>query len=55
MILLKKIVLAISFFTQDYASMLGVVSVTSRGIHVWHMLALAEIFANDSVLQFGDK
>jgi ribulose-bisphosphate carboxylase large chain len=55
MILLKKDCSRNIFFTQDRASMLGVISVTSRGIHVWHMLALTEIFGDDSVLQFGDE
>jgi ribulose-bisphosphate carboxylase large chain len=26
----------------------------SGGIHVWHMLALTEIFGDDFVLQFGE-
>ncbi|GFP81318.1 ribulose-1,5-bisphosphate carboxylase/oxygenase large subunit [Phtheirospermum japonicum] len=30
-----------------------VIPLASRGIHVWHMPALTEIFGNDSVLQFG--
>nr|prf carboxylase/oxygenase,RBP [Synechococcus elongatus PCC 6301] len=41
------------FFTQDWASMPGVLPVASGGIHVWHMPALVEIFGDDSVLQFG--
>jgi ribulose-bisphosphate carboxylase large chain len=41
------------FFTQDWASMPGVIPVASGGIHVWHMPALTEIFGDDSVLQFG--
>ena len=41
------------FFTQDYASMPGVMPVASGGIHVWHMPALVEIFGDDSCLQFG--
>jgi len=41
------------FFTQDWASMPGVMPVASGGIHVWHMPALVEIFGDDSVLQFG--
>ncbi|EMS49955.1 Ribulose bisphosphate carboxylase large chain [Triticum urartu] len=41
------------FFTQDWVSMPGVISVASGGIHVWHMPALTKIFGDDSVLQFG--
>jgi len=41
------------FFTQDYASLPGVMPVASGGIHVWHMPALVEIFGDDSCLQFG--
>ncbi|AGY56915.1 form I ribulose bisphosphate carboxylase large subunit [Gloeobacter kilaueensis] len=41
------------YFTQDYASMGGVMAVASGGIHVWHMPALVEIFGDDSILQFG--
>jgi ribulose-bisphosphate carboxylase large chain len=41
------------YFTQDWASMGGVMAVASGGIHVWHMPALVEIFGDDSVLQFG--
>jgi ribulose-bisphosphate carboxylase large chain len=41
------------FFTQDWASMPGVMPVASGGIHVWHMPALVEIFGDDSCLQFG--
>jgi ribulose-bisphosphate carboxylase large chain len=41
------------FFTQDWVSMPGVISVASGGIHVWHMPAPTEIFGDDSVLQFG--
>jgi len=41
------------FFTQDWASMPGVMPVASGGIHVWHMPALVEIFGDDAVLQFG--
>ena len=41
------------YFTQDWASMPGVMAVASGGIHVWHMPALVEIFGDDSVLQFG--
>nr|YP_009862972.1 ribulose-1,5-bisphosphate carboxylase/oxygenase large subunit [Anthoceros punctatus]YP_009863062.1 ribulose-1,5-bisphosphate carboxylase/oxygenase large subunit [Anthoceros agrestis]QKD76428.1 ribulose-1,5-bisphosphate carboxylase/oxygenase large subunit [Anthoceros punctatus]QKD76518.1 ribulose-1,5-bisphosphate carboxylase/oxygenase large subunit [Anthoceros agrestis] len=41
------------YFTQDWVSMPGVLPVASGGIHVWHMLALTEIFGDDSVLQFG--
>ncbi|KAL4009792.1 hypothetical protein IC575_031038 [Cucumis melo] len=41
------------YFTQDWASLPGVLPVASGGIHVWHMPALTEIFGDDSVLQFG--
>ncbi|MEB3337109.1 MAG: RuBisCO large subunit C-terminal-like domain-containing protein, partial [Leptolyngbyaceae bacterium] len=41
------------YFTQDWASMPGVMAVASGGIHIWHMPALVEIFGDDSVLQFG--
>ncbi|CAK8532763.1 unnamed protein product [Lathyrus sativus] len=41
------------YFTQDWVSLPGVIPVASRGIHVWHMPALTEIFGDDSVLQFG--
>ncbi len=41
------------YFTQDWASLPGVMAVASGGIHVWHMPALVEIFGDDSVLQFG--
>jgi ribulose-bisphosphate carboxylase large chain len=41
------------YFTQDWASMPGVMAVASGGIHVWHMPALVTIFGDDSVLQFG--
>jgi ribulose-bisphosphate carboxylase large chain len=41
------------FFTQDYASMPGVLPVASGGIHVWHMPALVDIFGDDACLQFG--
>jgi ribulose-bisphosphate carboxylase large chain len=41
------------YFTQDWASMPGVMPVASGGIHVWHMPALVEIFGDDSCLQFG--
>lgn len=42
------------FFPQDYASMLGIMSVASGGIiHVWHMPALVEIFGDNSCFQFG--
>jgi len=34
------------YFTQDWASMPGVMAVAS-GIHVWHMPALVEIFGDD--------
>src|SRR3569833_4406593 len=39
------------FFDQDWGSMPGVLHITTRGIHVWHMPALTTIFSNDSVLQ----
>jgi ribulose-bisphosphate carboxylase large chain len=42
-----------NFFTQDWASLPGVMPVASGGIHVWHMPALVEIFGDDSCLQFG--
>jgi len=32
-----------------------IIPVASSGIHVWHMLALTEIFGDDSVLQFGGE
>jgi len=35
------------FFTQDYASLPGVMPVASGGIHVWHMPALVEIFGDN--------
>ena len=41
------------YFMQDWCSLLGVMPVASGGIHVWHMLALVEIFGDDSCLQFG--
>ena len=41
------------FFTQDWASLPGVMPVASGGIHVWHMPALVEIFGDDACLQFG--
>jgi len=41
------------YFTQDWASMGGVVPVASGGIHVWHMPALVDIFKDDACLQFG--
>nr|YP_009546220.1 ribulose-1,5-bisphosphate carboxylase/oxygenase large subunit [Gloeochaete wittrockiana]ASQ40281.1 ribulose-1,5-bisphosphate carboxylase/oxygenase large subunit [Gloeochaete wittrockiana] len=41
------------FFTQDWASMPGVLPVASGGIHIWHMPALVDIFGDDSCLQFG--
>ncbi|PIN08703.1 Ribulose-bisphosphate carboxylase [Handroanthus impetiginosus] len=31
----------------------GVNSITSGGIHVWHLPALTEIFGDDSLLQLG--
>ncbi|TYI17016.1 hypothetical protein ES332_A08G295400v1 [Gossypium tomentosum] len=37
----------------NWVSMPGVLPVASRGIHVWHMPALTEIFGDDSVLQFA--
>ncbi|CAN6446803.1 unnamed protein product [Victoria cruziana] len=37
----------------DWVSMPGVLPVASGGLHVWHMLALIEIFGDDFVLQFG--
>ncbi|MBA0553474.1 hypothetical protein Golob_012654, partial [Gossypium lobatum] len=40
------------YFTQDWVSMLGVLPVSSRGTHFWHMPALTEIFGDDSVLQY---
>ncbi|MBA0679439.1 hypothetical protein Goari_011205, partial [Gossypium aridum] len=43
------------YFTQDWVSMLGVLPVSSEGTHVWHMLALIEIFGDDSVLQYGGR
>ncbi len=36
------------YFTQDWASLPGVMPVASGGIHVWHMPALVEIFGDDS-------
>ncbi|KAL5580662.1 hypothetical protein UlMin_013104 [Ulmus minor] len=39
--------------TLGFVSLPGVLPVASRGIHVWHMPALTEIFGDDSVLQFG--
>ncbi|KAK4362678.1 hypothetical protein RND71_017919 [Anisodus tanguticus] len=41
------------YFTQDWVSLPGVLTVASRGIHIWHMSALTEIFEDDFVLQFG--
>ncbi|XP_040965728.1 ribulose bisphosphate carboxylase large chain [Gossypium hirsutum] len=41
------------YFTQDWVSMPGVLSVASRGIHIWYMPALTEIFGDDFVLQSG--
>ncbi|MBA0762682.1 hypothetical protein Gotri_012265 [Gossypium trilobum] len=41
------------YFTQDWVSILGVLPVSSRGTHVWHIPDLTEIFGDDSVLQFG--
>jgi ribulose-bisphosphate carboxylase large chain len=41
------------YFTQDWVSMPGVLTVASGGIHVWHMPTLTEIFGDDSVLHFG--
>lgn len=41
------------FFTQDYASMPGIMPVASGGIYVWHMPALLKIFGDDSCFQFG--
>lgn len=41
------------YFTQDWASMGGVMPVASGGIHVWHMPALVDIFGDDACLQFG--
>ena len=41
------------YFTQDWASLPGVMPVASGGIHVWHMPALVEIFGDDACLQFG--
>jgi ribulose-bisphosphate carboxylase large chain len=38
---------------QDWVSMPGVIPVVSACIHVWQMPALAKIFGDDSVLQFG--
>ncbi|PHT98331.1 Ribulose bisphosphate carboxylase large chain [Capsicum chinense] len=40
-------------FTQDWVSFPGVLPVALRGIHVWHMLTLTEIFGDDSILQFS--
>lgn len=49
---IEKIVLAVSFHSG-----LGIYARCYtggfRGIHVWHMPALTEIFGDDSVLQFG--
>ncbi|MFQ6634823.1 hypothetical protein Gotur_012256 [Gossypium turneri] len=41
------------YFTQDWVSMPGVLSVASGGIHVWYMPALTKIFGDDFVLQSG--
>jgi ribulose-bisphosphate carboxylase large chain len=41
------------YFTQDWASLPGVMPVASGGIHVWHMPALVDIFGDDACLQFG--
>ncbi|KAL3498054.1 hypothetical protein ACH5RR_040786 [Cinchona calisaya] len=41
------------YFTQDWVSLPGVLPMASRGIHVWHMPTLTDIFGDDSVLQFG--
>jgi ribulose-bisphosphate carboxylase large chain len=41
------------FFTQNWASLPGVMPVASGGIHVWHMPALVDIFNDDACLQFG--
>src|SRR5210317_78563 len=41
------------YFSQDWASLPGVMPVASGGIHVWHMPALVEIFGDDACLQFG--
>ncbi|KAJ4733322.1 Ribulose bisphosphate carboxylase large chain [Rhynchospora pubera] len=49
---MKKIVLAVSF-SPKIGSLCQVLYCSFRGIHVWHMPALTEIFGDDSVLQFG--
>jgi ribulose-bisphosphate carboxylase large chain len=41
------------YFTQNWASLPGVMPVASGGIHVWHMPALVDIFNDDACLQFG--
>ncbi|KAK8292409.1 hypothetical protein V6Z12_D06G120900 [Gossypium hirsutum] len=41
------------YFTQDWVSMPGILPVASKGIHIWNMPALTEIFGDDFVLQFG--
>jgi ribulose-bisphosphate carboxylase large chain len=41
------------FFDQDWGQMPPVMPVASGGIHVWHMPALANIFGDDAVFQFG--
>jgi ribulose-bisphosphate carboxylase large chain len=41
------------FFSQNWASLPGVMPVASGGIHVWHMPALVDIFGDDACLQFG--
>ncbi|KAM3289941.1 hypothetical protein P3S67_018230 [Capsicum chacoense] len=41
------------YFTQDWISLPGVLPVDSRGIHIWHMPTLIEIFGDDFVLSFG--
>jgi ribulose-bisphosphate carboxylase large chain len=40
-------------FTQEWASLPGVLPAASGGIHVWHMPALVAIFGDDAILQFG--
>jgi ribulose-bisphosphate carboxylase large chain len=41
------------YFTQEWASLPGVLPAASGGIHVWHMPALVAIFGDDAILQFG--
>ncbi|MDQ4037261.1 MAG: form I ribulose bisphosphate carboxylase large subunit [Actinomycetota bacterium] len=41
------------FFSQDWASMPGVMPVASGGIHAGQMHQLLDLFGNDVILQFG--